>query len=199
MGVTKNDIKQYQSNINQTNSRKSSTKEDTNTTNQIYLNTTSNITETKQDLNQQNTTKSNINIISISAAVKKHSSKSPETKDTVTLSKPSGSIKPSNSNKGVNLIPLKNFTASNNAFNSDKALQKTQTIKAPLQTTTQTSPRNIINGVNQPLKAPMTARLINDVRIQLENKHSFKSPSPNRVMNTATSKYLKKSPDIAKK
>lgn len=79
-------------------------------------------------------------------------------------------------------------------------------------TTEKFSPRNIINTGKSPTNIISSAKLgvatsgnkftqpikANENRFNLETKASYKSPSPNRGTNSASNRYLKKSPEIKK-
>ena len=129
--------------------------------------------------------KQNLNVIQLGKETKHTTSKSPETKYTL-------SDKNKIPSKGMNIIPVKQFTT------GDKVSPRNITTKTATNFGASSSPKGV-NALKFPQSTQSTKSNTNETRTQFEIKSSsYKSPSPNKGVNSTSSKFLKKSPEVKK-
>jgi hypothetical protein len=146
----------------------------------IPINTTTQITNKSTAMIPNS--KQNLNVIQLGKETKHTTSKSPETKYTL-------SEKNKIPSKGMNIIPVKQFTT------GDKVSPRSITTKTATNFGASSSPKGV-----SALKFPQSTKTnANETRTQFEIKSSsYKSPSPNKGVISTSSKFLKKSPEVKK-
>lgn len=135
------------------------------------------------------------NLININQNNQEKNLNSPNTKKNINskTNDKSGNISNGNS-KGINIIPLKTLQDSNDKNFQNNVTKNTSNTNQP--NLNNLSPR--LNTANISSKLASTTKHSNENKIKFDVKFQHKSPSPNRVTNTNSTKYLKKSPEIKK-
>lgn len=147
--------------------------------------------KTQSNISDSNS-KSGVNVIQLNSNsnLQSRTSKSPEMKNN--NENKIKVISGVGANKGINVIPIKNFHAQSDNKNNDKLSPRTSANKVT------TGIGNISPRTQQGNKIPQTTKNVHETKIQFDIKNSYKSPSPNRGTNSTSTRYLKKSPEIKK-